>query len=277
VGINVFLRRLSNLKTTLAQDPPGAGYLYMIFTNNEPPVTARLLLVDDDLKFCKLLAGYLESQGFVIGVAHDGAAALQLVKENTWDLMVLDVMMPGIDGFEVLNLLRRGSAVPVLMLTGRGTESDLVRGLDAGADDYVPKTASARELLARINALLRRSAVKASAQDKAADVRADNIEVGGLRIDPEARTVEVDGKPITLTAFEYALLVCLVRHKGRVRSREQLLQEASERRFENFDRSVDVHIASLRRKLGDDSRSARFIRTVRAAGYLLVDPEQEAP
>jgi DNA-binding response OmpR family regulator len=249
----------------------------MIFTNSDPPATARLLLVDDDLKFCKLMTGYLEAQGFVIGVAHDGAAALQLAKEATWDLVVLDVMMPGIDGFEVLNLLRRTSAVPVLMLTGRGTENDLVRGLNAGADDYLPKTASARELLARINALLRRSAVKASAHDKAADVRADTMEVGGLRIDPETRTVEVDGKPVTLTAIEYSLLACLVRHKGRVRSREQLLQEASERRFENFDRSVDVHIASLRRKLGDDSRSARFIRTVRAAGYLFVDPEQEAP
>jgi len=245
----------------------------MIFTNTEPPSTARLLLVDDDLKFCKLLTGYLESQGFVIGVAHDGAAALRLAKAATWDLMVLDVMMPGIDGCEVLSLLRRGSAVPVLMLTGRGTENDLVRGLDAGADDYLPKTASARELLARIKALLRRSAVKAAA----ADMPATALEVGGLRIDPEARSVEVDGKPVALTAIEYGLLVSLVRHKGRVRSRDQLLQEASDRRFENFDRSVDVHIASLRRKLGDDSRSARFIRTVRAAGYLFVDPEQEAP
>src|SRR5882757_9828505 len=174
---------------------------------------SRVLLVDDDRKFCKLLSGYLSSQGFEIGVAHDGAAALKLVKEAEWDLMVLDVMMPGIDGFEVLSLLRRGSQVPVLMLTGRGTENDLVRGLDAGANDYLPKTASARELLARINALLRRSAVKASAQDKAADVRADTMEVGGLRIDPETRTVEVDGKPVTLTAIEYSLLVCLVRHK----------------------------------------------------------------
>jgi DNA-binding response OmpR family regulator len=244
----------------------------MTFTN-----TSRVLIVDDDVKFCKLLSGYLESQGFVIGVAHEGAGALRLVKEAQWDLMVLDVMMPGIDGFEVLSLLRRGSEVPVLMLTGRGTENDLVRGLNAGADDYLPKTASARELLARINALLRRAAVKAAGQSKLADTRATTIEVGGLRIEPEARTVEVDGKPVSLTAIEYALLVSLVRNKGRVRSREQLLQEASDRPFENFDRSVDVHIASLRRKLGDDSRSARFIRTVRAAGYLFVDPEQEAP
>ncbi|HEY2403827.1 MAG TPA: response regulator transcription factor, partial [Steroidobacteraceae bacterium] len=156
-------------------------------------------------------------------------------------------------------------------------ENDLVRGLNAGADDYLPKTASARELLARINALLRRAAVKATEQSKLADTRAATIEVGGLRIDPEARTVEVDGKPVSLTAIEYALLVSLVRNKGRVRSREQLLQETSDRRFENFDRSIDVHIASLRRKLGDDSRSARFIRTVRAAGYLFVDAEQETP
>jgi DNA-binding response OmpR family regulator len=249
----------------------------MIFTNDGPGSPARLLLVDDDLKFCKLLTGYLESQGFVIGVAHDGAAALKLARAADWDLMVLDVMMPGIDGFEVLSLLRRGSAVPVLMLTGRGTENDLVRGLESGADDYLPKTASARELLARIKALLRRAAVKASARAKSADVPAPRIEAGGLRIDPEARTVEVDGNPVALTAIEYALLVSLARHKGRVRSRDQLLQEASDRRFESFDRSVDVHIASLRRKLGDDSRSARFIRTVRAAGYLFVDPDQDAP
>ena len=243
---------------TRAAGPPAAG-------------AGRVLLVDDDRKFCKLLSGYLSSQGFEIGVAHDGAAALKLVKEAEWDLMVLDVMMPGIDGFEVLSLLRRGSQVPVLMLTGRGTENDLVRGLDAGADDYLPKTALARELLARINALLRRAAVVSAA----ADVRVGVVEVGGLRIDPEARAVEVDGKPVALTEMEYTLLVALVRNKGRVRSREQLLQEASDRRFENFDRSVDVHIASLRRKLGDDSRSARFIRTIRAAGYLFIDPEQE--
>jgi DNA-binding response OmpR family regulator len=260
-----------------------AGDLYMIFTNNTAaggsgdPGPARLLLVDDDLKFCKLLTRYLQSQGFAIGVAHDGAAALQQVKAQDWDLMVLDVMMPGIDGFEVLNLVRRGSGVPVLMLTGRGTETDLVRGLDAGADDYLPKTASARELLARINALLRRSAAQASAEERLADLREPNIEVGGLLIDPEARTVQVDGKPVALTAVEYSLLLSLVRNKGRVRSREQLMQETSERRFENFDRSVDVHIASLRRKLGDDSRSARFIRTVRAAGYLFIDPDQQAP
>jgi len=160
----------------------------------------------------------------------------------------------------------------VLMLTGRGTENDLVRGLNAGADDYLPKTASARELLARINALLRRAAV----QTKLADTPAATIAVGGLRIDPNARTVEVDGTPVALTAIEFSLLLSLVKHKGRVRSREQLLQETSDRRFENFDRSIDVHIASLRRKLGDDSRSARFIRTVRAAGYLFIDSD-EAP
>jgi DNA-binding response OmpR family regulator len=253
------------------------GKLYMTLTNPTcSPAgssdAARVLLVDDDTKFCKLLSGYLDSQGFVIGVAHDGAAALQLVKEAQWDLLVLDVMMPGIDGFEVLSLLRRGSAVPVLMLTGRGTENDLVRGLNAGADDYLPKTASARELLARINALLRRAAV----QTKLADTPAATIAVGGLRIDPNARTVEVDGTPVALTAIEFSLLLSLVKHKGRVRSREQLLQETSDRRFENFDRSIDVHIASLRRKLGDDSRSARFIRTVRAAGYLFIDSD-EAP
>jgi DNA-binding response OmpR family regulator len=238
---------------------------------------ARLLLVDDDRKFTKLLSGYLESKGFVTGVAHDGPAALKLAREAAWDLMVLDVMLPGIDGFEVLGLLRRGSPVPVLMLTGRGAENDLVRGLDAGADDYLPKTASARELLARINALLRRAAVKAATERDSGASPQVELAVGGLRIDPDARAVTVDGKAVALTAIEYGLLVALVRHKGRVRSRDQLLHEASERRFENFDRSVDVHIASLRRKLGDNSRSARFIRTVRAAGYLFVDPGQAAP
>ena len=229
----------------------------------------RLLIIDDDRKFTRLLTSYLSSEGYEVGAAVDGAAGLQRARAETWDLIVLDVMLPGIDGFEVLRQLRGFSRTPVLMLTGRGAENDLVSGLDAGADDYLPKTSSARELSARIRALLRRAAI----QDQSQGSDLPSITVGRLRIDLERRQVLLEDAPVDLTQVELAILADLARHKGRVRSREQLLAEVRERRFEIFDRSVDVHIASLRKKLGDDARAPRMIRTVRGAGYLFVDPD----
>jgi DNA-binding response OmpR family regulator len=240
-------------------------------------VGGRLLLIDDDQKLTRLLISFLGAEGFEVCAASDGAAGLHRARSERWDLIVLDVMLPRIDGFEVLRQLRQFSQTPVLMLTGRGTENDLVAGLDGGADDYLPKTSSARELSARIRALLRRAAIKALEQNTRSGAPQAELIVGALRLDAEARRVYVNGKEVELTPVEFALLASLARYKGRVRSREQLLQEVRERRFDVFDRSVDVHIASLRRKLGDDSRAARFIRTVRSAGYLLVEPDSELP
>jgi DNA-binding response OmpR family regulator len=236
----------------------------------------RVLLIDDDRKLARLLTDFLQSQAFEVSVAYDGAEGLHKARTEPWDLVVLDVMLPRIDGFEVLRQLREFSQIPVLMLTGRGAEDDLVAGLQQGADDYLPKTASARELVARLQALLRRATVKAAEQQRQSPEQPVELRVGALRLDPQARTVWVDGAELTLTGVECDLLATLMRHKGRVLSREHLSQDVRDRRFEAFDRSIDVHIASLRKKLGDDLRSARFIRTVRGAGYQLLDPNPEA-
>jgi DNA-binding response OmpR family regulator len=232
----------------------------------------RVLLIDDDRKLVRLLTDYLQSQAFEVGVAYDGAEGLSKARNEAWDVMVLDVMLPRIDGFAVLRQLREFSQIPVLMLTGRGAEDDLVAGLQQGADDYLPKTASARELLARLQALLRRATVNADERRKLSPDRQPELRVGSLRLDPNTRGVWVDGTALALTGVEFDLLATLMRYKGRVVSREQLSQDVHERRFATFDRSIDVHIASLRKKLGDDLRSARFIRTVRGAGYQLLDP-----
>jgi DNA-binding response OmpR family regulator len=177
-------------------------------------------------------------------------------------------MLPGMDGFEVLRRIRRSSEVPVLMLTARGDETDRIVGLEVGADDYLPKTFSTRELLARLRAVLRRG-VRSTAPDAPPAVE---IVVGPLRVQPEARQALLDDRPLTLTPVEFDLLSSLARARGRVRTREALLDEIRDRNYEVFDRSIDVHISALRKKIGDDARSPRFIRTLRSAGYMLVDP-----
>jgi DNA-binding response OmpR family regulator len=236
-----------------------------------------VLLIDDDQKLARLLSGYLQAQGFEVSVAHDGASGIARARAGHWDLIVLDVMLPRIDGFEVLRQLRGFSSIPVLMLTGRGAEEDLVAGLEGGADDYLSKTASARELVVRMRALLRRSALKAAEEKRLGDARQPPLQVGALQLDLDGHAARLAGKPLALTNVELELLASLMRHSGRVRSREQLMQEVRDRRFEIFDRSIDMHVSSLRRKLGDDSRAARFIRTVRGIGYMLADPQQNAP
>jgi DNA-binding response OmpR family regulator len=250
---------MSNMRRMLENKP----------TKNRP----QLLLIDDDRKLSRLLLQYLESQGFDMSAAYDGAEGLALAKSQTWDLIILDVMLPAIDGHAVLSQLRRHCLTPVLMLTGRGTEDDLVAGLEGGADDYLPKTASSRELVTRIRALLRR----ATTVRESATTESEDLKVGALTIQPASRSAYVDGKSIALTAVEFDLLLHLMRHKGRIRSRDQLLRDVRNRELDSFDRAIDVHIASLRRKLGDDSRSSRFIRTIRNAGYLLIDADADNP
>jgi len=173
-----------------------------------------------------------------------------------------------LDGFEVLKQIRKQSDVPVLMLTARGDEADRIVGLEIGADDYLPKTFSTRELLARLRAVTRRATRPTPAG--AAPVE---LAVGPLRVYPDARKAALDGAPLTLTPVEFDLLACLARAPGRIRTREQLLEEIRDRDYEVFDRSIDVHISALRKKLGDDPKEPRFIRTVRSAGYMLIIPE----
>jgi DNA-binding response OmpR family regulator len=230
------------------------------------PLTGRVLLIDDDEKLSRLLLEYLRGQGLEVSSVHDGLRGLERATHESWDLILLDVMLPMIDGFEVLRRLRRSSNVPVMMLTARGQEPDRIQGLDGGADDYLPKTASSRELLARIRALLRRSSMNSATSGST-----HFIDNGELKIDLDQHQAILGDKALQLTPVEFDLLVALARCKGKVRSREQLLDEVRDREYEVFDRSIDVHVAALRRKLADDPRTPRFIRTVRTVGYLMND------
>ena len=231
---------------------------------NSFPMNTRLLLVDDDAKLCRLIGDYLRPLGYDIDAVHDGPAGLERAGSGDYDAVLLDVMLPGMNGLEVLQALRKVSSVPVLMLTALGDEADRIAGLELGADDYLPKTFSSRVLLARLRAVLRRSVLTLRSAEPPVPAP---VVVGPLVIDPAARRAALDDTPLSLTPVEYDLLLVLARAAGRVKTREQLLLEAAERDFEAFDRSIDVHVSSLRRKLGDDPKEPRFIETVRGAGY----------
>ena len=234
-------------------------------------LATRLLVVDDDLKLCRLVRGYLEPLGYQVAIAHDGEDGLSLALAGGFDAVLLDVMMPKMDGLQVLRALRQKSNVPVLMLTGLGDEADRIVGLEIGADDYLPKTFSTRELLARLRAVIRRSRMVSTA-DLATEKPQPPVEVGDLCLDPDTRECTLAAQPIALTTVEFDLLFALARAVGRVKTRERLLLETAERDFEAFDRSIDVHISSIRRKLGDDPKTPRYIQTIRGVGYRMPKP-----
>lgn len=234
------------------------------------PSKMKILIIDDDKKLCQLVADYLEPMGYDVEASHNGTQGLQMILEGDYHAVILDVMMPGMDGFEVLKRLRKESDIPVLMLTARGEETDRIVGLEMGADDYLPKTFSSRELLARLRAVTRRYFISES---QAASEATDKILIfGDLQIEQNSRMVRLNAKTLNLTPVEYDLLTSLARSAGRVLTRDQLLDAVAGRSYDVFDRSVDVHISSLRRKLGDDPRNPRFIQTVRTAGYMFKDP-----
>lgn len=222
-----------------------------------------MLVVDDDRKLCALIRDYLEPFGWRVEMRHTGPEGLQEARAGAYDAVILDVMMPGMDGFEVLRELRRTSQVPVLMLTAMGEEADRIVGLEMGADDYLPKTFSSRELLARLRAVTRR------AEGTSEQEAQEQLIAGDLVLDEATHVVTREGRELELTALEFAILATLMRAKGRVKTREALLEDVSDRRFDVFDRSIDVHVSQLRRKLGDDARSPRYIVTVRGVGYKL--------
>jgi DNA-binding response OmpR family regulator len=230
------------------------------------PDSATILLVDDEESVQKLLTYPLERDGYRVVQARDGDEALARFEAENVDLVVLDVMLPRIDGLEVCKRLRAQSAVPIVMLTARGDELDKVLGLELGADDYITKPFSIREFRSRVKALLRRaSAPKYEPRDE------DVIEVDGLRIDPSRRLVEAGGKPVQLTYVEFELLRAMAQKPGRVFSRHALLEAlwgASEYRE---PRTIDVHVRHLREKLEPDPREPRYIRTVRGVGYRFSD------
>jgi two-component system response regulator CpxR len=238
------------------------------------PTGTRLLLIDDDEKLSRLLHDYLEPLGYSLDAIHNGSDGLRRARQGGYAAVILDVMLPGMNGLDALRELRRTSNVPVLMLTALGDEPDRIAGLETGADDYLPKTFSPRELLARLRAVLRRSMISSPLPK---DNAPRPVSVGELWLDPAARTATLGEQPLVLTTVEYEILLGLVRAAPRVKTREQLLLEVADRDFEAFDRSIDVHISSLRKKLDDDPKSPRFIHTIRGVGYCIRKPESGPP
>lgn len=214
--------------------------------------------------------------GYDVDAVHTGNEGLAKALTGQYHVMILDVMMPGMDGFDVLRSLRKESDMPVLMLTARGDETDRIVGLEVGADDYLPKTFSTRELLARLRAVIRRT-YRTEPQQAAKTEDSHSIRAGNLEIRPSSRTAVLDGRELNLTPIEYDLLQALARAAGRVMTRDQLLDAVAGRSYEVFDRSIDVHISSLRRKLQDDPRNPTFIKTIRSAGYMFSPPAQDNP
>lgn len=220
----------------------------------------RVLLAEDDTELCSLMADYFVPHGFTIDAVHNGREALGRALEGGFDLLIVDVMMPVLDGFEVLRQIRKRSSVPVIMLTARTARADRVEGLNAGADDYLPKPFEPEELLARMRAVLRRAGRAESSDDRV-------LVCGRLRIDVSRREVWSGAEPMALTAIEFDLLECLARSAGKVVSRDAIAAVLYQREANPFDRAIDVHISHLRRKL--EYQDDAVIRTVRGAGYLL--------
>lgn len=221
---------------------------------------SKLLIIDDDIELCEMLTEYLGLEGYEVVSAHSGPEGSAMVGEQQVDVVILDVMLPGMPGFEVLKNIRSFSLVPVIMLTARGDDIDRILGLEMGADDYLPKPFNPRELVARLRAVLRRSEIARSA-DKA------NLEVGKLQLKPRLRKAYFDGEELSLTSTEYAILGLLAESAGEIVNKDTLYEKALGRKIAAFDRSIDMHISHLRRKIpGGDN----LIVTVRGTGYQLI-------
>ena len=236
----------------------------------------RVLIVDDDRELCELVAELLGTEGFGVEVADGSAHGLERALTGSHSLVVLDVMMPGMNGFELLRRLRaEGSSVPVLMLTARGEDVDRIVGLEIGADDYLPKPFNPRELVARINAILRRVERRGAGVGASQESRApERIEVGDVEVDAGTRVVRRAGEVVELTNVEYEILVMLLSSAGRVVTREDLVRTVLGRELSVFDRSIDMHISHLRKKLGHRVGEAERIRTVRGVGYVYARPTE---
>ena len=219
------------------------------------------MVVDDDPKTVSLVKLYLESDGHKVLCAYDGVEALRLARQERPNLIVLDLMLPGLDGLQVCRTLRAESDVPVIMLTAKTTEGDKLTGLELGADDYLTKPFSPRELAARIKVVLRRTVSESLERGP------EQAAYGDLRMDFRQHTVSIAGRPVALTPTEFRLLGTLVREAGQVLSREQLIEKVLGLDFDGFDRTIDVHVLNLRRKLGDDPARPRYIKTIYGAGY----------
>jgi DNA-binding response OmpR family regulator len=230
-----------------------------------------ILLIDDDVDLCAMLTDYLVRHGFRVASVHNGEAGLKLALSENYAMVLLDVMLPGLDGFEVLRRLRSTSSMNVLLLTARGDDVDRIVGLEIGADDYLPKPFNPRELLARIRAILRRGA-RTDSHPSIPKQISDSVSALGLELDPSARTVIYQGKPVSLTDVEFALLQTLMRSVGEVVERERLAEAVLGRKLHPFDRSLDMHISRLRRKLEENCGLGEQVKTIRGVGYQLAIP-----
>jgi DNA-binding response OmpR family regulator len=219
----------------------------------------KILVVDDEPEIVKLVCAYLERAGYAVVTAYEGQQALAVFRHERPNLVVLDLNLPGLDGLDVCRSLRRDSDVPIIILTARVEEIDRLIGLELGADDYVVKPFSPREIVARVRAVLRRS--------EGVPVQPELISAAGVTIDLPRRMAEVKGHPLDLTTMEFDLLAVLVGHPGQVFTRAQLLERTQEVAYEGYERTIDVHVKNLRKKLGDDPQNPHFIETVRGVGY----------
>lgn len=227
---------------------------------------ARLLIADDDQELCVLLTEYLSSEGFDVECVHDGERAVERVLAENYDLMVLDLMMPKMNGFDALREVRKTQGIPVLMLTARGDDVDRIVGLEMGADDYLPKPCNPRELVARIRAILRRvQSVEMEAAARTVAIVIDDVE---LR--PASRQVLAAGSSVELTSTEFSVLALLMRQAGEVVTKKQLTEKVLERKLSQYDRSMDMHVSNIRRKLGKTPSGDERIKTIRGVGYLYV-------
>ncbi|MDX6612288.1 MAG: two-component system, OmpR family, response regulator [Blastocatellia bacterium] len=241
-------------------------------SRNQPAYVSSLmdqiLIIDDDVALCELVTEYLEPLGFAVEAVHEGSAGAERALAGVHALVVLDVMLPGLNGFEVLKRIRAHSQVPVLMLTARGDDIDRIVGLEIGADDYLPKPFNPRELSARIRAILRR------AQPDQSGSEARPLAVGDVEIESGARVVRRSGEEVDLTSVEYDLLERLLRSAGRIVTREELSKDVLGRNSSPYDRSIDMHISNLRKKLGAQLDQGERIKTVRGVGYIYAYSDQ---
>jgi two-component system, OmpR family, phosphate regulon response regulator OmpR len=222
-------------------------------------VSSAILLIEDDPRFAKMVQSYLGAAGLAVTIAANGALGLTLLDERHFDVVLLDLTLPDIDGLDICRRLRDRHSVPILMMTARGEPMDRVVGLEIGADDYLPKPFEPRELLARVRALLRRTV---------APTKGEVLRFGQLEIDIDARQVRLNGKTRTLTSYQFGLLVEFARRAGRVLSRETLMDLVKSDKLEPFDRSIDVHVSRIRAAIEDDPKHPRRLITVRGAGYV---------
>jgi DNA-binding response OmpR family regulator len=224
----------------------------------------KILIIDDDEELCELVSEYLTVEGFELESVNDGESGLQMALSGAYDMAILDVMLPKMNGFEVLRNLRTESKMPVIMLTARGDDMERIVGLEIGADDYLPKPFNPRELVARLRAILRRSSVIEEDGSEANE----KIEVDGIQITSSSRTALKDGKDLSLTSVEFELLRGLLREAGKIVKKEDLSESVLERKLSPYDRSLDMHISNLRKKLGDRADGSERIKTIRSVGYI---------